>query len=93
MIFPYSPKKPASRDHSDEEDSENGRKSAELKVPPLKIVLSGSGQSANGGSDDKKSPIGKFLVQGVPTSFRPELSKKWQNVTKSEKTRESLFTV
>lgn len=53
-----SPKKPGSRDHSDEEDSENGRKSAELKVPPLKIVLSGSGQSGNGGSDDKKSPVG-----------------------------------
>ena len=32
-------------------------------------------------------------VPGVPTSFRQEFSKKSLNVTKSEKTRESLFTL
>ena len=62
----HSPKKPASRDQSDEEgvEGDNDRKSAELKVPPLKIVL--SGQSSNGGNvvEDKKSPVGEiFLLQ------------------------------
>ena len=58
-----SPKKPASRDQSDEEDpsNETGRKSAELKVPPLKIVLSGQSGSNGSGNvvEDKKSPLGK----------------------------------
>ena len=60
-----SPKKPASRDQSDDEDTSNetGRKSAELKVPPLKIVLSGQSGSNGSGSgnvvEDKKSPLGK----------------------------------
>ena len=39
---------------------------------------------------------GKFTqflkIPGVPTSFRQEFSKKSLNITKSEKTRESLFT-
>ena len=62
--FVNSPKKPASRDQSDEEDpsNETGRKSAELKVPPLKIVLSGqSGSNGSGNGnvvEDKKSPAG-----------------------------------
>ena len=34
-----------------------------------------------------------FDVPGVPTSFRQECSKKSLNVTKSQKNRESLFTV
>merc|ERR1712061_525235 len=47
-----SPKKPASRDHSDEEVSdEAAKKSTEPKVPPLKIVLSGSSGNDAGSSE------------------------------------------
>jgi len=54
-----SPKKPASRDHSDEEVSdEAAKKSTEPKVPPLKIVLSGSSGNNAGSSEEKKSPTG-----------------------------------
>lgn len=57
-----SPKKPSSRDHSDEEASdEASKKSAEPKVPPLKIVLSGPNGNSTGNSDEKKSPSGQDM--------------------------------
>ena len=51
-----SPKKPSSRDQSDEEPSdETSSKKAEPKVPPLKIVLTAPVSE----KEDKKSPSGE----------------------------------
>ena len=61
-----------------------GTTKAGVYVPPSRRDGARGGESMN---DRRRSKI-FFLPQGFPTSF----SKKSQNITKSEKFRESLFT-
>ena len=54
----------------------------------------GQPQPPQPGPSSASTPLAKpkVYIMGVPTSFGQEFSQKYQNVTKAEKIRESLFT-